>query len=141
MGSCGANPWYGVPTAVSARAALPEGDVLIVDAMGSCWTPMRWPTLWSWGEDLATACTTPGTSGPWQAHLVGPEVGRFAEVVALRSTGALSVCGSPSALHRAIQTALQDVEASRRAGAKAAAYAQENAGAGMAIAQRWSNAL
>jgi hypothetical protein len=62
-------------------------------------------------------------------------------VAALRATGALSVCGSPSALCEAIQTALQDVGASRRAGAKAAVYVRENVGAGMAIAQGWSNAL
>jgi 3-deoxy-D-manno-octulosonic-acid transferase len=73
--------------------------------------------------------------------LVGPNVERFAEVGALREIDALSVCGSPSALREAIQTALRDVEVTRRAGAKAAAYARENAGAGMAIAQGWSNAL
>jgi hypothetical protein len=73
--------------------------------------------------------------------LVGPEVERFAEVAALEATGALSVCNSPSAVREAIQVALLDVEASRRAGAKATEYAHQNAGAGMAIAQGWTEAL
>ena len=73
--------------------------------------------------------------------LVGPEVERFAEVAALEATGALSVYHSHSAMREAIQTALQDVEATRRAGAKATEYAHQNAGAGMAIARGWTEAL
>ena len=125
-----------------ARAELPEGDVLILDAMGELLDAYAVADVVVVGGGFGNGVhNTLEPAAHGKCILVGPEVGRFAEVVALRATGALSVCGSPSALHRAIQTALQDVEASRRAGAKAAAYVQENAGAGMAIAQGWSNAL
>ena len=125
-----------------ARSALPEGDVLIVDAMGELLIAYAVADVVVVGGGFGHGVhNTLEPAAHGKRILVGPEVGRFAEVEALRATGALRVCASPSALHQAIQTALKDVEASRRAGAKAAAYAQENAGAGMAIAQGWSNAL
>ena len=59
------NPWYGVPTAVRMRVRhCPKAMCSSLMPWGSCWTPMRWPTLWSWGEDLATACTTPWNQRP-----------------------------------------------------------------------------
>ena len=73
--------------------------------------------------------------------LVGPNVERFAEVGALETTGALSVCDSPYGLCEAIQMAFRDVEATRHAGLRAAEYANQHTGAGIAIAQGWSNAL
>ena len=125
-----------------ARSALPEGDVLIVDAMGELLDVYAVADVVVVGGGYGNGVhNTLEPAAHGKRILVGPEVGRFAEVAALEATGALSICDSPSALREAIQTALQDVEVTRRAGAKAAAYARENAGAGMAIAQGWSNAL
>ena len=125
-----------------ARAALPEGDVLIVDAMGELLDAYAVADVVVVGGGFGNGVhNTLEPAAHGKRILVGPNVERFAEVGALRETGALSVCDSPSALREAIQTALRDVEVTRRAGAKAAAYARENAGAGMAIAQGWSNAL
>ena len=125
-----------------ARSALSEGDVLIVDAMGELLDVYAVADVVVVGGGYGNGVhNTLEPAAHGKRILVGPEVGRFAEVAALEATGALSICDSPSALREAIQTALQDVEVTRRAGAKAAAYARENAGAGMAIAQGWSNAL
>ena len=126
----------------NARAALPEGDVLIVDAMGELLDAYAVADVVVVGGGFGSGVhNTLEPAAHGKRILVGPEVGRFAEVAALEATGALRVCHSPSALREAIQSALQDVEASRRAGAKAAAYARENEGAGMSIAQGWSKAL
>ena len=125
-----------------ARAALPEGDVLIVDAMGELLDAYAVTDVVVVGGGFGNGVhNTLEPAAHGKRILVGPNVGRFAEVAALEKTGALSVCNSPSAMCQAIQTALQDVEATRHAGLKAAEYAQQNAGAGMAIAQGWSNAL
>jgi 3-deoxy-D-manno-octulosonic-acid transferase len=125
-----------------ARSALPEGDVLIVDAMGELLDTYAVADAVVVGGGFGNGIhNTLEPAAHGKRILVGPNVERFAEVGALREIDALSVCGSPSALREAIQTALRDVEVTRRAGAKAAAYARENAGAGMAIAQGWSNAL
>ena len=125
-----------------ARAELPEGDVLIVDTMGELLDAYALADVVVVGGGFGKGVhNTLEPAAHGKRILVGLNVERYAEVAALRATGALSVCGSPSALCEAIQTALQDVGASRRAGAKAAVYVRENVGAGMAIAQGWSNAL
>ena len=125
-----------------ARSALPEGDLLIVDAMGELLDTYAVADAVVVGGGFGNGIhNTLEPAAHGKRILVGPNVERFAEVGALREIDALSVCGSPSALREAIQTALLDVEVTRRVGAKAAAYARENAGAGMAIAQGWSNAL
>jgi 3-deoxy-D-manno-octulosonic-acid transferase len=127
---------------MDARAALPEGDVLIVDAMGELLDAYAVADVVVVGGGFGNGVhNTLEPAAHGKRVLVGPEVGRFAEVAVLEATGALSVCHSPSALREAIQVALLDVEASRRAGSKAAAYARENAGAGMAIARGWTEAL
>ena len=124
------------------RAELREGDVLIVDVMGELLDVYAVADVAVVGGGFGNGVhNTLEPAAHGKRTLVGPEVGRFTEVAALEATGGLSVCPSPSALREAIQTALQNVEATRRAGAKAAAYARENAGAGMAIAQGWSEAL
>ena len=125
-----------------ARAILPEGDVLIVDAMGELLDSYTVADVVVVGGGFGNGVhNTLEPAAHGKRILVGPNVERFAEVAALRAAGALSVFGSPSALREAIQTALQDVEASRRAGLKAAEYANQHAGAGMVIAQGWSNVL
>jgi len=125
-----------------ARAALPEGDVLIVDAMGELLDVYAVADVVVVGGGFGNGVhNTLEPAAHGKRILVGPEVERFAEVAALEATGALSVCNSPSAVREAIQVALLDVEASRRAGAKATEYAHQNAGAGMAIARGWTEAL
>ena len=124
------------------RAELREGDVLIVDAMGELLDTYALADVVVVGGGFGNGVhNTLEAAAHGKRILVGPNVERFAEVAALRATDALSICDSPSALREAIQTALQDVEATQRAGAKAAEYAHQNAGAGMAIAEGWSNAL
>ena len=124
------------------RSALPEGDVLIVDAMGELLDVYAVADVVVVGGGFGNGVhNTLEPAAHGKRVLVGPEVGRFAEVAVLEATGALSVCNSPSAVREAIQVALLDVEASRRAGAKATEYAHQNAGAGMAIAQGWTEAL
>lgn len=126
----------------NARAVLPEGDVLIVDAMGELLDAYALADVVVVGGGFGNGVhNTLEPAAHGKRILVGPEVGRFAEVAALEAVGALSVCNSPSVLGEVIQTALRDVEASRHQGAKAAAYAHQHAGAGKAIAQGWSEAL
>ena len=138
----GANPWYGVLTEAVMRVRhCPKAMCSSLMPWGSCWTPMRWLTLWSLEVDSATAFTTRSNQRPMASEFWSVRRWTICRGGALRAIDALSVCDSPSALREAIQTALQDEEVTRRAGAKAAAYARENAGAGMAIAQGWSNAL
>jgi 3-deoxy-D-manno-octulosonic-acid transferase len=125
-----------------ARAALPEGDVLIVDAMGELLDAYALADVVVVGGGFGNGVhNTLEPAAHGKRILVGPEVGRFAEVATLEKIGALSVCNSPSALCEAIHSALGNVEGSRRKGAKAAEYAHQNAGAGMAIARGWSEAL
>jgi 3-deoxy-D-manno-octulosonic-acid transferase len=125
-----------------ARAALPEGDVLIVDTMGELLDVYAVADVVVVGGGFGNGVhNTLEPAAHGKRILVGPEVERFAEVAALEATGALSVYHSHSAMREAIQTALQDVEATRRAGAKATEYAHQNAGAGMAIARGWTEAL
>ena len=125
-----------------ARAALPEGDVLIIDAMGELLDAYAVADVVVVGGGFGNGVhNTLEPAAHGKRILVGPEVGRFAEVAALAATGALSVCDSTSALRKAIHLALGNLETSRRQGAKAAAYAHKNTGAGMAIAKGWSDAL
>ena len=125
-----------------ARAALPEGDVLIVDAMGELIDAYAVADVVVVGGGFGAGVhNTLEPAAHGKRILVGPQVGRFAEVAALVTAGALSVCDSPTTLSDAIQSAFQNVDASRRAGLKAATYAHQNAGAGMAIAEGWSKAL
>ncbi len=125
-----------------ARAALPEGDVLIVDAMGELLDAYAVADVAVVGGGFGAGVhNTLEPAAHGKRILVGPQVGRFAEVAALETAGALSVCDSPTTLREAIQSALQNVDVSRRAGFKAAKYAHQNAGAGIAIAEGWSNAL
>lgn len=125
-----------------ARAALPEGDVLIVDTMGELLDVYAVADVVVVGGGFGNGVhNTLEPAAHGKRILVGPKVGRFAEVAALEKIGALSVCNSPSALCEAIHNALGNLETSRSQGAKAAAYAHQNAGSGMAIAQGWSNAL
>ena len=127
---------------VDARAELPKGDVLIVDAMGELLDAYALADVVVVGGGFGNGVhNTLEPAAHGKRILVGPEVERFAEVAALAKVGALSVCHSPFALREAIQAALQDAESSRRVGLKGAAYARENAGAGMAIAQEWSEAF
>ena len=125
-----------------ARAALPKGDVLIVDAMGELLDAYAVADVAVVGGGFGAGVhNTLEPAAHGKRILVGPQVGRFAEVAALETAGALSVCDSPTTLREAIQSALQNVDVSRRAGFKAAKYAHQNAGAGIAIAEGWSNAL
>lgn len=125
-----------------ARAALPEGDVLIVDAMGELLDAYAVADVAVVGGGFGAGVhNTLEPAAHGKRILVGPRVARFAEVAALGTAGALSVCDSPSALCETIQRALSDVETSRLMGAKAAKYAHQNAGAGIAIAEGWSKAL
>ena len=124
------------------RSALPEGDVLIVDAMGELLDVYAVADVVVVGGGFGNGVhNTLEPAAHGKRILVGPEVGRFAEVAALEATGALSVCDSPTSLREAIEVALEDVNESQLLGTKAAAYAHQNAGAGMAIAQGWSDAL
>ena len=125
-----------------ARAALPEGDVLIVAAMGELLDAYAVADVAVVGGGFGAGVhNTLEPAAHGKRILVGPKVDRFAEVGALETTGALSVCDSPSGLREAIQMAFRDVEATRHVGLRAAEYANQHAGAGMAIAQGWSNAL
>jgi len=125
-----------------ARAALPAGDVLIIDAMGELLDAYAVADVVVVGGGFGAGVhNTLEPAAHGKRILVGSEVGRFAEVAALETIGALSICLSPSALREAIERALSDVEASRLLGAKAAVYANQCAGAGKAIAQGWNKAL
>ena len=125
-----------------ARAALPKGDVLIVDTMGELLDVYAVADVVVVGGGFGNGVhNTLEPAAHGKRILVGMEVGRFAEVAALEKIGALSVCNSPSALCEAIHSALGNLEASRSQGANAAEYAHQNAGAGLAIAQGWSNTL
>ena len=125
-----------------ARAALPEGDVLIVDTMGELLDTYAVADVVVVGGGFGNGVhNTLEPAAHGKRILVGPEVGRFAEVAALEKIGALSVCDSASVLCEAIHSALGNLEASRSQGANAAEYVHQNAGAGMAIAQGWSSAL
>ena len=125
-----------------ARATLPEGDLLIIDAMGELLDTYALADVVVVGGGFGNGVhNTLEPAAHGKRILVGPNVERFAEVAAMSATGALSVCDSPSGLCEAIHRAFRDVEATRRAGLKAAEYANQHAGAGMVIAQGWSNAL
>ncbi|MBN31939.1 MAG: hypothetical protein CL845_08155 [Crocinitomicaceae bacterium] len=122
-----------------ARAVLPPGDVLIVDAFGELLNAYALADVAVVGGGFGKGVhNTLEPAAHGKRILVGPNVQRFAEVAALEKTGALTVCDSPSALCVQIQAALYDLESTRQLGAQAEAYARHNVGAGKAIAHGWA---
>lgn len=133
--------WSEHRTAV-ARAALLPGDVLLVDAMGELLDLYAVADVAVVGGGFGQGVhNTLEPAAHGAGVLVGPRVGRFAEVAALEAAGALRVCSSTSELSEAIASALADRERSEASGRAARAFSLQHAGAGQRIAQGWSDAL
>lgn len=125
-----------------ARGPLPEGDVLMVDAMGELLGLYAVAQVAVVGGGFGAGVHN--TLEP-AAHgvqiLVGPQVARFHEVGELRAAGALHVCSTSQALERALDAAWDKRVESVEAGARARAVAEANRGAGARIVSAWENAL
>ena len=81
-----------------ARAVLPPGDVLIVDAFGELLNAYALADVAVVGGGFGKGVhNTLEPAAHGKRILVGPNVQRFAEIAALEKTGALTVCDSPSA--------------------------------------------
>ena len=126
----------------NARADLPDGDVLIVDATGELLDAYAVADFAVVGGGFGHGVHNtlePAAHGKW--ILVGPRVARFAEVAALEKAGGLTVCDSHADLCVAIGLAFLDLESTRLLGVNAEAYVRRNSGAGKTIAEGWSKAL
>lgn len=133
--------WSEHRTAV-ARAALPSGDVLLVDAMGELLDLYAVADVAVVGGGFGQGVhNTLEPAAHGAGVLVGPRVGRFAEVAALEAAGALRVCSTTRELSEAIASALADRERNEASGLAARAFSLQHAGAGQRIAQGWSDAL
>ena len=124
------------------RAALPSGDVLIVDAMGELLALYAVAQVAVVGGGFGQGVHN--TLEP-AAHgvpvLVGPKVERFAEVEALRQAGALAACLTPTELSTSLSEALEDAAACNQKGDAARAFARRQAGAGRRIAAAWDEVV
>lgn len=128
--------------AASRDAQLPPGDVLIVDAMGELLALYAHAQVavvgGGFGKGVHNTLEPAANGAP---VLVGPNVGRFAEVAALQKAGALEVCRTPSELSASLSAALQNEDACEQKGAAARAVARRNAGAGKRIALAWNEVV
>ena len=123
-------------------AALPAGDVLIVDVMGELLALYAVAQVAVIGGGFGKGVHN--TLEP-AAHgvpiLVGPHVGRFAEVDLLRRIGALNVCHTPGELCTSLSDALADPSLCQQKGEAARRFAIQNAGAGKRIASAWNQVV
>lgn len=128
--------------AADARADLPPGDVLLVDAMGELLDLYAVADVAVVGGGFGQGVhNTLEPAAHGAGVLVGPRVGRFAEVAALQAAGALRVCSTARELSEAIASALANRERSEASGRAARAFSLQHAGAGQRIAQGWGDAL
>jgi 3-deoxy-D-manno-octulosonic-acid transferase len=125
-----------------ARTALPPGDVLLVDVMGELLDLYAVADVAVVGGGFGQGVhNTLEPAAHGAGVLVGPRVGRFAEVAALQAAGALRVCASPHELCVSLASVLANPAGIRASGKAARDFALQHAGAGQHISKGWSDAL
>lgn len=113
---------------------LPEGNVLIVDAMGFLSRLYRFGNWAVVGGGFGVGIhNTLEPAAHGAAIFTGPNIERFKEALDLRALGALHVAATPDLLGAVLQAALGD-EKTGEAGDRAAKYVRENQGAAERIA-------
>ncbi|MFZ8837088.1 MAG: 3-deoxy-D-manno-octulosonic acid transferase [Flavobacteriales bacterium] len=121
-----------------SRAEFPDGDILLVDAMGELLD------LYAAGDAAVVgggfAKGVHNTLEP-AAHgkfvWVGPQVGRFREIPTMSEAGGLKVCQDENDLIQSLRAFFEQPEAVRRAGINARNFAESHAGAGLQIVVGW----
>lgn len=124
------------------RAALPPGDVLLVDAMGEL------VDLYGAGDATVVGggfakgvhnTLEPAAFGKF--IWVGPQVGRFREIPAMSEAGGLQICQDENDMVLALRAFFEQPEAVRLEGTKARNFAKTHAGAGLQIVQGWEKRM
>jgi 3-deoxy-D-manno-octulosonic-acid transferase len=123
------------PALVEDSKAIPEADVILLDAMGHLMDAYGAGHLSLVGGGFGKGVhNTLEPAAHGLAIWTGPKVGRFAEVKALQDRSALESMRDEHACAASINAAWEDPQRIQEMGLAARAYAVQNAGAGARIA-------
>ena len=133
---------WSVCRGADSRAAIPHGDVLLVDTVGELLGLYAVADIALVGGGFGKGVhNTLEPAAHGAVVLVGPEVGRFREVKELERAGGLVICSDEHELTQQLHRMWSRTEEVRQAGAIAQAYARSSSGAGIRIAAAWENHL